>query len=240
MQSQIITYQLKESVLTITIDDGNRNVVSPNMLKQLNAALDYAEKNNAVVVLTGREDVFCAGFDLNILRKGILDAFKMITGGFKLAHRLLAFPTPVIIACNGHAMAMGAFILLSADYRVGAQGEYNLTTNEVAIGLTMPKAGIEINRQRLNPAHFTRVTMLAEYYHPDTAIEAGFLDKLVPYDELLNKANTIALEYTKLDMKAHRETKFRARKNILRSIKKGLFSDKISFVLLGLKRALGR
>ena len=239
MNANIISYQLKDSVLTITIDDGNRNVVSPNMLKQLNAALDYAEKNKAVVVLTGREDVFCAGFDLNILKKGVIDAFKMITGGFKLAHRLLSFPTPVIIACNGHAMAMGAFILLSADYRIGAQGEYNITTNEVAIGLTMPKAGIEINRQRLNPAHFTRVTMLAEYYHPNTAIDPGFLDKVVAYKDVMNEADKLAHEYTKLDMKAHRETKLRARKGILRSIKRGIFTDKISFVLLGLKRALG-
>ncbi|MFK8010964.1 MAG: crotonase/enoyl-CoA hydratase family protein [Marinicellaceae bacterium] len=240
MSSTIITYQLNQSVLTITIDDGNRNVVSPNMLQQLNSALDYAEKNNAVVVLTGRDDVFCAGFDLNILRKGITDAFKMITGGFKLAHRLLAFPTPVIIACNGHAMAMGAFILLSADYRIGAEGTYNITTNEVAIGLTMPKAGIEINRQRLNPAHYTRVTMLSEYYHPQNAIEPGFLDKVVAYEDVLNQANKLAVEYTKLDMKAHRETKMRARKQILKSIKRGIFTDKLSFIWMGIKRALGK
>jgi enoyl-CoA hydratase len=240
MNSKIITYKLDESVLTITIDDGNRNVVSPAMLIQLNAALDVAQKQNAVVILTGREDVFCAGFDLNILRKGVLDAFRMITGGFKLAHRLLAFPTPVIIACNGHAMAMGAFILLSADYRIGAKGSYNITTNEVAIGLTMPKAGIEINRQRLNPSHYTRVTMLAEYYHPDTAIEPGFLDKVVDYECLLNEANQLALAYTKLDIQAHKQTKLKARKQILKSIKTGILFDKINFIILGIKRTLGK
>lgn len=240
MNSQIITYKLEESVLTITIDDGNRNVVSPNMLQQLNAALDYAEKNNAVVILTGRDDVFCAGFDLNILKKGVVDAFKMITGGFQLAHRLLAFPTPVIVACNGHAMAMGAFILLSADYRIGSEGSYNITTNEVAIGLTMPYAAIEINRQRLNPSHYTRATLLSEYYHPGNAIEPGFLDKVVAYDDVLIEAKKQALVYTKLNMKAHKESKLRARKHILKSIKRGIFTDKIGFVWMGVKRALGK
>ena len=104
MNTNVITYQLEDSVITITIDDNKRNVVSPIMLKQLNAALDYAEKQNAVVVLTGKGDVFSAGFDLNILKKGVVDALSMISGGFKLSARLLAFPTPVIIACNGHAM----------------------------------------------------------------------------------------------------------------------------------------
>ncbi len=240
MNTNVITYQLEDSVITITIDDNKRNVVSPTMLKQLNAALDYAQKQNAVVILTGKGDVFSAGFDLNILKRGVIDALSMISGGFKLSARLLAFPTPVIIACNGHAMAMGAFILLSGDYRIGAEGNYNITTNEVAIGLIVPKAGIEINRQRLNPAHFTRATMLAEYYNPSNAVESGFMDKIVPYDEVLNEAKALALAYTKLDLKSHYKTKMRARNKMLRSLKLGIFTDRISFILLGIKRMIGK
>jgi enoyl-CoA hydratase len=240
MNSEIITYQLEDSIMTITIDDGKRNVVSPNMLKQFNAALDVAEKNRAVVIVTGTGDVFSAGFDLNILKKGVVDALSMISGGFKLAHRLLGFPTPVIIACNGHAMAMGAFILLSGDYRIGAEGSYNLTTNEVAIGLVVPKAAVEINRQRLAPAHFNRATMLAEYYSPANAIESGFMDEVVPYNELMNVARKKAEDYLKLDLKAHYQTKLRARKKNLKAIKRGIFTDRFSLIWMGIKRVLGK
>ena len=65
---------------------------------------------------------------------------------------MLAFPTPVLVACPGHAVAMGVFLLLSGDYRVGAGGPYKLAANEVAIGITMPLAAVEICRQRLAPA----------------------------------------------------------------------------------------
>ena len=240
MSNNIISYQLEDSIITITINDDKRNVVSPTMLKQLNAALDYAQKQKAVVILTGNGDVFSAGFDLNILKKGVVDALSMISGGFKLSARLLSFPTPVIIACNGHAMAMGAFILLSGDYRIGADGDYNITTNEVAIGLIIPKAGIAINKQRLTPAHFTRTTLLAEYYHPNNAIEAGFMDKVVAYDQVLIEAKKQAMAYAKLDLKAHYKTKMRARKKMLRSLKLGIFTDRISFILLGIKRMIGK
>lgn len=81
----------------------------------------------------------------------MFDAFKMLCGGFKLSARLLAFPTPVVIASNGHAIAMGAFLLLSGDYRIGSAGEFKIIINEVEMGFTLPFAAIEICRQRCQP-----------------------------------------------------------------------------------------
>lgn len=240
MQSSLVSYKLDGPVATIAMDDGKRNVISPTMLSELNSALDRAEKDQAVVVLTGREDVFSAGFDLNILKSGVLDAFSMLTGGFALAARLLAFPTPVVIAANGHAMAMGAFLLLSGDYRFGAHGEFKIVTNEVAIGLTMPAAGIEICRQRLAPAHFVRAALLAEQYRPETAVEAGFLDRVVSAGDLSRESLDVAGQLAKLDMKAHYQTKLRARRQTLRALKRGIRRDRVDFVLKGASRILKR
>jgi enoyl-CoA hydratase len=117
--SSPVTYQLKDSVATITMDDGKVNVMSVAMLSALNAALDKALEDRAVVVLTGRSGTFSAGFDLKTLTAGGSDAQKMVTMGFELAHRMLSFPTPIIVACNGHAIAMGVFLVLAADYRLG-------------------------------------------------------------------------------------------------------------------------
>src|SRR6185503_10431701 len=132
----LVSYQLDGSVATITMDDGKVNALSLQMLTELGAALDRATADRAVVVLTGRDGIFSAGFDLKVLRAGGPDAWAMLRGGFELAERILSFPTPVLIACTGHAIAMAVFLLLSGDYRVGVDGPYKINANEVAIGLT--------------------------------------------------------------------------------------------------------
>src|SRR6266567_6223635 len=112
----IVSYRLEGSVATITMDDGKVNCLSMRMLTELNAALDRAMADRAVVVLTGRPGVFSAGLDLPVLRAGGAAAFAMLRAGFELAARILSFPAPVLVACTGHAVAMGAFLLLSGDY----------------------------------------------------------------------------------------------------------------------------
>lgn len=224
----LVTYELKDSIATITLDDGKVNVLSPKMLAEINAALDQAMADKAVVVLTGREGMFSAGFDLKVLTAGGPDAIGMLFGGFELAERILSFPTPVVIACNGHAVAMGVFLLLSGDYRVGAAGPYKIVANEVAIGLTMPMAAIEICRQRLAPAHFNRAVILAEPYSPDDAVAAGLLDRVVQPAELQDVARSTAAQLGKLNMNAHAASKLRAREQALKAIRAAIEADKAS------------
>ncbi len=238
MKSDTVTIKMTDQLAIITLDDGKRNVVSPQLLLELNQALDQAERQGLTVVLTGRADVFSAGFDLNILKGSPRQAYNMLMGGFKLSARLLSFPTPVIIACNGHAMAMGAFLLLSADFRIGTEGDFNIVTNEVAIGLTMPATGVELCRQRLTPAHFTRSALLAEYQTPETAVAAGFLDRTVPATALYDEAIKYAKQLAQLDMHAHHQSKLRARRITLKRLKKAIAADRLTFIKMGLSRML--
>lgn len=150
----------------------------------LAGAFDRAADDHVTVILTGREGVFSAGFDLHTLAVGGDDAYRMVRAGFELAARLLAFPTPVVVACTGHALAMGAFLLLAGDHRLGAPGPYKIGATEVALGITMPHFGIEICRQRLVPAYFHRTVINAEVYGPEEAVAAGFLDRMVAGDGL--------------------------------------------------------
>ena len=223
--SQCVRYQRQDSIAAITMDDGKVNVISLPMASELNAALDRAEAERAVVLLGGRPGVFSAGFDLTVLRSGGGEAVAMLRAGFDLAERILSFPLPVVIACPGHAVAMGAFLLLSGDYRLGAAGSYRLTANEVAIGLTMPRAAVEILRQRLAPAPFNRAVTIAEPFSPDNAVEAGFLDRVVPAAELDATARTVATQLAALDMAAHAASKLRARAPALAAIRAAIEAD---------------
>jgi enoyl-CoA hydratase len=209
--SALVTYRLDGAVATVTMDDGKRNVLSLAMLAELKAALDQATTDKAVLVLSGREGVFSAGFDLPVLMAGGEPAADMLAGGFALAQRLLSFPTPVVIACTGHAVAMGLFVVMSGDLRVGAAGPFKIMANEVALGLTLPRAAVEICRDRQSTAYLNRTLLLAEQFAPESAIDAGILDLVVPAAELHTVVAERAAVYAKLNMHAHAATKQRAR-----------------------------
>lgn len=213
-----IDYTLAGGVATITMDDGKVNVLSPHMLGELNAALDQAQADGAAVLLTGRSGVFCAGFDLAVLQAGGPDAAGMVRSGFELAARLLEFPAPVLAVCSGHAVAMGVFLLLSADYRIGVAGPFRITANEVAIGLTMPQAAIELCQARLTPAASWRAVTLAEVYSPEDAVAAGFLDRVVDGTGLESSVTAATDWFARLDRRAHVATKLRARRALAESV----------------------
>ena len=227
--SDVVTYQLKNAIATITMDDGKVNALSLRMFSQLNAAFDRARTDEAVVVFTGREGKFSAGFDLGTLGAGGADAATLLRSGFELAERILSFPTPVVIACNGHAIAMGVFLLLSGDYRIGVDGPYKINANEVALGLTMPRTAVEICRQRLAPAHFNRAVILAEPYSPADAVGAGFLDRVVQASELQDVARSTAAQLATLNMDAHAASKLRARDSTLKAIRTAIEADDADF-----------
>lgn len=225
----LVGYEIHNGIGTIAMDDGKRNALSTDMFAELDAAFDRAEADRAVVVLTGREGVFSAGFDLRVLMAGGADAHRLVRTGFELAERILSFPAPVVVACTGHAIAMGAFLLLSGDYRVGADGEHKIGANEVAIGITMPFFGVEICRQRLAPAHFHRAVINAEMYRPHDAVAAGFLDRVVPAGELREAARCTAEQLAKLDAGVHTATKLRARDHSLKAIRSAIDADDLAF-----------
>jgi enoyl-CoA hydratase len=223
--STLATYRLEDGIGAIAMDDGKRNVLSLELFRQLSDAFARAEADRAVVVLRGREGAFSAGFDVRTLRDGGADAHAMVRAGFELAARMLAFPRPIVVACTGHAIAMGAFLLLAGDYRLGAAGEFKIGANEVAIGITMPFFGVEICRQRLAPAHFHRAVINAEIYRPEDAVAAGFLDRVVPASELEDVSRTVAGALAGLDQTAHAATKLRARAGALDAVRAAIEAD---------------
>lgn len=240
MSHAAISYQLDGEIATIKMDDGKRNALSPDMFKELNKAIDQAEKDKAIIVLTGRPETFSAGFDLKVLRGGGTAAISMLNAGYSMTARLLSFPRPVIVASSGHTIAMGLFLCQASDYRIGVTGPYKYTANEVAIGLPMPRVAAEVLRQRLTPAQFQRATILAATYTPEEALVAGLLDEVVAADLLLDQARAAAAQFAQLDNRAHAVTKLRIRHESLKTIRRSLpldLRDALVTGVLGFVRA---
>jgi len=224
--SKLATYSRSGPIATIMMDDGKANVMSLAMLNALHAAFDEAEREKVVPVLRARGRHFSGGFDLAVFTKGSADEqYRMLRAGAELALRVLSFPYPVVAACQGNAYPMGAFLILSSDHRIAAEGDYRIGMNEVAIGLTVPRFAIEVARQRLTPAYFSRVVMTAEMFGPAEAVTAGFFDRVVPADRLEKAAEETALALSRLDLAAHAATKARARGAAIKLIRQAIDED---------------
>jgi len=227
--SERVRYELRDGVGWVDIDDGKVNVMSLGMQTDLGEALRRAEGDGAVLVLRGRPGIFSAGFDLNVVRQASDEAGQMVLGGFELAYRLLAYPRPVLIVCTGHAIAMGTFLVRSGDYRLATSAPARLTANEVAIGLTLPRAAVEILRQRLTPAAFQRAALLSEVFDPPGAVGAGLLDEVVEPDALDGRVAEITAAMVALDRRAHEATKQRTRAPLLAALRQAIEADRADF-----------
>ncbi len=223
--AELVTYRRSDLVSTITMDDDKVNVFSIPMLQAVHRAFDEAERDRTVVLLTGRRGYFSAGFDLKVLSGSSKDVVTLLRLGATLAERVLSFPAPVTIACTGHAFPAGAFLLMAADTRIGADGPFKLGLNEVRIGLTLPWFAIVLAKHRLTPAHFDRAAVTGTMFDPQEAREAGLLDLVVPPDELESVALETARDLSAIDRTAHAATKLRARRLVLEELREAIETE---------------
>ena len=224
--TELVAYQCENGIATLTLNNGKVNAFSPQLIDDFNAALDRAEQDKAIVIVTGQPGILSGGYDLKVMTSSPQNAIDLVAKGSTLARRMLAHPYPIIVACPGHAVAKGAFVLLSADYRIGVEGPFTIGLNEVQIGMTMHHAGIELARDRLRKSAFSRSVINGELFNPQDAVDAGFLDKVVPAEQLLASALAVAQQMKKINMTAHKNTKLKVRKALLETLDAAIEMDK--------------
>jgi len=223
--TDLVTLKIDEEVAEITMDDGKANVLSHAMFDQLNEAFDVAEKEKMIVILRGRDGLFSGGFDLKELSKGPREALELTSRGSRFARRILSFSTPVIGLSTGHCIAMGAFLMLACDYRVGVQGPFKIGLNETLIGMTMHDFGIELARYRIPLNYFGRSVINAELYTPSNAIQAGFYDAVIKVESMETNISEITQNFKNLNMSAFVGTKIKSRRSLLETLDECIEND---------------
>ncbi len=194
-----VSIDIQHDVALIRMDDGKANAINFEMLDALNQALDTADSQAKAIVLAGREGRFSGGFDLKAFASlGPDDIDRLLDQGAKLLLRLYGGPLPVVAACTGHAIAMGAFIINACDVRVGTIGDYKIGANETSNGMNLPVFALELSRDRLNPQHLTRALVQSFIYDPEGAVEAGYLDSLEALGKVEGKASAVAAQLATL------------------------------------------
>lgn len=229
MSDSPIDYTVKDSVALLRFDDGKANAISHGALNALNLALDHAEKDAGAVLLLGRPGRFSAGFDLATMSEGPDAARALVSSGAELLARMVEAPLPIVAGCTGHALAMGALMLLAADQRLGASGEYKIGLNEVAIRMTLPVFGVELARERLSKRHLGRAVSQAEIYDPAGAVDAGYLDRVVTADALETECLGVAARLAELPRRSFSETKRSLRGGVAQRIRDSLAKDMASW-----------
>ena len=182
----LLQIDISDNVATLTMDDGKANALGHDMIDALHAGLDRAEADARAVVIVGREGKTSAGFDLSVMQQSMEAAQGLVGAGAHLMLRIFEFPMPVLVASTGHALAAGAILLMSSDVRIGADVPAKIGMNEVAIGMPVPKFAVELARHTLSKRHFTEAINLATIYDPAAAVDTGFLDAVVPLDDLVS------------------------------------------------------
>ncbi len=211
MTTDLVSYALEGKTAVVRMDDGKVNALSQSMIEAIAAALARAEQEARAMVLVGRPDRFCAGFDLRAMMSSPESATAMLRAGADLLMKLYGASIPLVIACTGHAIAGGALVVLTGDYRIGAAGAYKIGLNEVSIGLPVPLLAMELARDRLSKRALVEATLLARIYDPDGARAAGYLEAVVPADEILSRAMDEATRLGALASTPFRGTKMRLR-----------------------------
>ena len=219
MTDQLATLTSEGDVSIITLNDGKANVFSPEMSKTISRLLDEVPDDKGSLVITGRPGIFSAGFDLKIISSGDASAVSsMIKTGFTLLARVYNFPRPVIAACSGHGVALGAFLLCCADYRIGAKGQFIVQANETRNNMSIPIPILEISKTRISKTHWYRAILNAEAYPIEKAIEPGYLDEVVEAESLMTRAMEVANDLATLGHPHYKITKNLDQKDTLKRI----------------------
>ncbi len=210
-----MNYELSENIAVVRMDDGKVNAVGHSFLDQANSALDRAERDAKAIILRGRDGMFSAGFDLAEFKKGPEASVALVRRGFEFLTRLYSYPLPVVAACSGHGIALGAFILLASDTRIGVRGDFRITLPETAISMDLPALLMALTASRLSKRHLTRAAIQSEVYTPAGAVDAGFLDEVVEPADLDTRAVAAAAKLAQLPRDFYARNKLAARSDTL-------------------------
>ena len=217
-----MNYEQHGDVAVLHFDDGKANVVGHDLIATMHQGLDRAAKDAKAVVILGRPGRFSAGFDLDELKKGQQESLALVTAGAHMLLRMFSHPQPLIGACTGHAIAAGAFMLLSCDTRIGTAGDFKLGLNETAIGMVLPVFGLELAAARLSRRHLTAATIQARLFNPEEAMDAGFLDEVVSGDQLQQRSIEVAAQLAKFPAEAYAGNKLAIRESSIERIRQSL------------------
>ena len=174
---------LVDGVSVVRLDRPPVNALDLDLVDDVVATVNSLE---GPVVVTGAGKCFSAGVDLRAVVDGGREYTERFLDAMPAAFSsLFDYPGPVVAAINGHAIAGGCVVAMAADVRLMSGGSIGLT--EVAVGVPFPSAALEICRYAMGTS-VSGATLGAQTIDARTALQRGWIDAVVPPEDLLSEA----------------------------------------------------
>jgi len=200
MPFEALLYVVHDGVATITINrPERRNALSWTVMSELRSAFEEAKADHEVrvVVLTGAGDkAFCAGADLTGMRAdaGWAEVHDGRGELARLFRTMWELGKPIVARVRGYALAGGFGLCLACDLVVAAD-DAQFGTPEIDVGLWPYMITVPLVRS-MPPKVALELMMTGRRVSADEAMRIGFVNRVVPVDELdaavAEVANTLA------------------------------------------------
>ena len=199
----------EDGITTLRLAHGKASVLDLELVEGLARVVAEVNASDArAIVLTGSGSIFSAGVDLfRVVEGGAAYATRFVPLLDSVLRRLFVFPRPVIAALNGHAIAGGMLLACACDRRIMAAGRGRVGVPELRVGVPFPVLGFEILRFALGTKTSQALAYSGETYDAETAAQRGFVDELVPAENLLERARAVALDLASIPPTAFAPTK---------------------------------
>ena len=146
MDYKTILVEQRDNIAVLFLNRPNKlNAFTFSMMEEIISALDSLEANDSIhaVIITGKGRAFCAGADLSSGQETFnpsFDDFAVQESDFRrdsggiLTLRMYKFLKPIVVACNGPAVGIGASMQLAADIRLASdQARFGFVFNNRGI-----------------------------------------------------------------------------------------------------------
>ena len=208
----LVKTEVRDEVAIVTLDRPKANAFSPELVAELSAALAAQEGARAVVLASALPGIFSAGWDLPRIVDADRPTMEDFVSAFcDLVRRLFVFGPPLVAALSGHAIAGGLIVAMGADERIAAKGRGKLGLSEVVLGVSVPQCLMEPFRHVVGPRHMERLAATGENVSLEEALSIGLVDRIVPAEELLDRAVERARFLGGFASEAHAAIKRRSR-----------------------------
>ncbi len=188
MEYETVLYRTQDGIIIISLNRPNKlNAINGQLSRDFLSALMEAEADTEakVVIIRGEGRAFCAGFDLSQSdspeRQAPLE-YQRDTGQ-NITRVMMRMPKIVIAAVHGYAVGAGLEWTMGADLRVVAEGT-QFGATETNVGQTVTNAGTKLLTHYIGLAKAKELYFTNEFMDAEEADRLGYVNKLVPLDEL--------------------------------------------------------
>lgn len=223
-----------DGLVRLTLNHGRTHALDSQLVDDLLGSFRALKGDAGIkaVILTGAGDrFFCSGLDVGALlpltRADMADFFDRFTALFT---EMYLFPRPLVAAINGHAIAGGLILAMTADYQIVGAETATLGLSEVQLGLPVPMGAICMLSALVGPREAHRLALSGERLLPEAAYRSGLIHEVTSSRHLREVSETVARDLASTPASGFAHTKRYLRLNAATAMGAGAVASRNEFL----------